>query len=120
MIQRFEASGKIASFMAVKPSQSFHVVSLRDDNTVSGVCDVRESDILINGGFFVFRKEIFHYIKDGEELVEEPFRRLIREGQLVGYRHDWFWCMDTFKEHQQLTDMHRGGNAPWEVWSAPR
>lgn len=120
MIQWFQASGKVASFVAVKPSQSFHVVSLDQDSTVSEIRAVRESEILINGGFFVFRKEIFHYMKEGEELVEEPFRRLIREGQIAAYRHDWWWCMDTFKEHQQLTDMHREGNAPWEVWRAPR
>ena len=38
----------------------------------------------------------------------------------VAYRHDGFWCMDTFKEHQQLSDMHREGNAPWEVWKGSR
>jgi glucose-1-phosphate cytidylyltransferase len=48
--------------------------------------------------------------------VEEPFRRLIAEKQLIGYRYDRFWCMDTFKEHQELNDMHNEGNAPWEVW----
>ncbi len=119
MIRWFEASGKIASFLAVKPSQTFHVVSVGDDRAVTGIRAVRDSDILINGGFYVLRREIFHYLKEGEELVEEPFRRLIREGQLVAYPHDWFMCMDTFKEHQQLTDMHREGNAPWEVWRAP-
>jgi glucose-1-phosphate cytidylyltransferase len=81
---------------------------------------VKDTEILINAGFFVFRNEIFHYMKEGEELVEAPFRRLIDENQLVAYRHDGFWCMDTFKEHQQLSDMHREGNAPWEVWKSNR
>jgi glucose-1-phosphate cytidylyltransferase len=116
-IQWFRDSGKIASFLAVKPSQSFSVVTLRDDKSVDDIQYVRESDLLINGGFFVLRQEIFSYIKEGEELVEEPFHRLIKENQLVAYRHDSFWCMDTFKEHQQLSDMHREGNAPWEVWA---
>ena len=118
MISWFRDSGKIASFMAVKPSQSFSVVSLRDDRSVEGIEYVRDSDVLINGGFFALRSEIFHYMKEGEELVEEPFHRLIQENQLVAYRHDAWWCMDTFKEHQQLSDMHREGNAPWEVWKA--
>jgi glucose-1-phosphate cytidylyltransferase len=120
MTQWFRETGKIASFLAVKPSQSFSVVSLGSDQGVEGISYVRDSDILINGGYFVLRKEIFHYMKDGEELVEEPFRRLIEERQLVAYRHDGFWCMDTFKEHQQLSDMHREGNAPWEVWKPAR
>jgi glucose-1-phosphate cytidylyltransferase len=120
MIQWFRQSGKLASFLAVKPSQSFSVVALRDDQSVEGIRYVRDSDILINGGYFVFRSDIFHYMKEGEELVHEPFHRLIEENQLVAYRHDGFWCMDTFKEHQQLSDMHREGNAPWEVWKPAR
>jgi glucose-1-phosphate cytidylyltransferase len=116
-IQWFRESGKVASFLAVKPSQSFSVVTLRDDKSVDDIQYVRESDLLINGGFFVLRQQIFDYIKEGEELVEEPFHRLIKDNQLVAYRHDRFWCMDTFKEHQQLSDMHREGNAPWEVWA---
>jgi glucose-1-phosphate cytidylyltransferase len=50
-------------------------------------------------------------------LVEEPFRRLIERDQLLGYKRDnGYWCMDTFKEHQVLTDMYNSGCAPWEVW----
>lgn len=117
MIDHFRKSGKIASFMCVKPSQSFHVVSLRDGGLVDSVRHVRDSGLIINGGCFIFRTEIFEYIKDGEDLVAEPFGRLIKENQLIGYRYDKFWyCMDTFKEHQELSDMYEKGSAPWEVW----
>jgi glucose-1-phosphate cytidylyltransferase len=120
MIQSLRDSNKIASFLAAKPSQSFSVVSIRDDRSVEDIRYVKDTDILINAGYFVFRNEIFHYMKDGEELVEEPFGRLIQENQILAHRHDGFWCMDTFKEHQQLSDMHREGNAPWEVWKGNR
>ncbi len=116
LIDRFRKSGKVACFLCAKPSQSFHVVSLRQDHSVNSIQSVRKTDILINAGFFVFKKEIFNYMKPGEELVVEPFQRLIAESQIVGYRSDQFWCMDTFKEHQELTDMYNQGNAPWEVW----
>ena len=119
MIERLRTSGKVGSFMAVKPSQSFHVVSLGEGGSVDSISPVSETDILINGGYFVFRKEIFQYIKEGEELVVEPFARLIEEQRLLGYRHDGFWCMDTFKDHQVLTDMHREGDTPWELWKQP-
>jgi glucose-1-phosphate cytidylyltransferase len=116
LIKGFKESGTIACFLCVKPSQTFHVVSVRNDNSVDDIRYVRDTDIIINGGFFVFRKEIFNYIKNGEELVEEPFRRLIKENQLIGYKYDKYWCMDTFKEQQELTDMAENGEAPWEVW----
>ena len=117
MIDNFVKSGKIACFVCVKPSQSFSIVSLKDGESIEKIEYVRDTDITINGGFFILRKEIFQYINEGEELVVEPFQRLIEENQLIGYRYDKFWyCMDTFKEHQELNDMFESGNAPWEVW----
>jgi glucose-1-phosphate cytidylyltransferase len=120
LISFFKASGKVGSFLCVKPPHSFHVVTLRDDNRVNSIQYVRDTDTLINGGFFVFRKEIFDYMKAGEELVEEPFQRLIAKDELLGYKYDRWWCMDTFKEHQVLTDLYNLGNAPWEVWKTPQ
>jgi glucose-1-phosphate cytidylyltransferase len=117
MIDYFKTSGKIACCICVKPSQSFHVVSLTEGNHIRKIDFVRDAGIIINGGFYVFRNEIFKYIKDGEELVVEPFQRLISENQLIGYKYDRFWyCMDTFKEQQELNDMLDQGKAPWEVW----
>lgn len=120
MTDYFIRSGKIGCFLCVKPPHSFHVVTLNGDNRINSIQYVRNTDILINGGFFAFRKEIFDYIKPGEELVVEPFKRLIQENQLIGYKYGHFWCMDTFKEHQELTDMYNLGNAPWEVWKSPQ
>jgi glucose-1-phosphate cytidylyltransferase len=116
MIEHFKESGKIAAFVAVRPSQSFHMVTLEPDGHVQSIRSVQESNVMINGGFFVFRRQLFEYMRPGEELVREPFTRLIADRQLVGYRADRFWCMDTFKEQQELTDLFNSGNAPWEVW----
>jgi len=93
------------------------VVSLQDQGQVRSIDYVRNTDVLINGGYFVFKQEIFDYMEEGEELVVEPFQRLIAAGKLIGYRYDRFWyCMDTFKEQQELNDMYELGKAPWEVW----
>ena len=117
MINYFTQSGKTGCFLCVRPSLSFHVVSMRDGKLIEKIRNVRDTDIIINGGYFIFRNDIFRYIKDGEELVVEPFQRLILENQLIGYKYDQFWyCMDTFKEQQELNDMCEQGNAPWEVW----
>ena len=90
---------------------------MADDNRVSSIQHVSRSGIYINGGYFIFRREIFNYLGDGEELVEEPFHRLVKEGKLGAYRHDGFWMpMDTFKDKQLLEDMYSRGVAPWEVW----
>jgi glucose-1-phosphate cytidylyltransferase len=117
VLEHFYRYDKIASFVSVKPTQSFHVVSIKEDSTVNEIQHLENSGIWINGGYFVFKKEIFSYIRDGEELIEEPFQRLIAERQLVTYKHKGFWVgMDTFKDKQLLDDMHSKGNAPWVIW----
>jgi glucose-1-phosphate cytidylyltransferase len=117
MIEHFMTSGKVAAFLCVQPPQSFHMVSLGDGHEVTAIQQLSRSGLHVNGGYFIFRKEIFDYMRDGEELVEEPFRRLVEQGLLGGYRHDGFWLpMDTFKDKQVLEDMYARGTAPWEVW----
>jgi glucose-1-phosphate cytidylyltransferase len=120
MIDFFDRSGKTGGFVCVKPSQSFHVVTLNDGNLIEDIRYVKNTGLLINGGYFIFRQALFDYLRDGEELVEQPFRRLIEKGELIGYRYDQFWCMDTFKEQQELSDMYQQGNAPWEIWKEKR
>ncbi|MDV3351132.1 glucose-1-phosphate cytidylyltransferase [Leptolyngbyaceae cyanobacterium CCMR0082] len=119
-LEYFQQQNKIASFLAVQPSQSFHVVSLtNEDGIVENIRSVGHSDLWINGGFFVLRKEIFDYISPGEELVLEPFQRLIRKQQLIAYRNPGFWaCMDTLKEKILFDDMYAKGNTPWAVWES--
>jgi glucose-1-phosphate cytidylyltransferase len=118
MVDTFLASDKVAAFMAVPPSQSFHLVDVEGDGEVTSIRSVGESDLLINGGYFALRPEIFNYMYPGDELVLEPFARLMKERKLLGYRYDRFWVMDTFKEQQQLSDLAESGCAPWEVWKA--
>ncbi|MFO1305212.1 MAG: sugar phosphate nucleotidyltransferase [Burkholderiales bacterium] len=116
IIDFFTESGKVGCFLCVKPPHSFHVVKAQESGLVDSIEYVRDTDTMINGGFFVFRKAIFDFMKPGEELVVEPFQRLIAQRQLIAYQYPHWWCMDTFKEHQVLTDMYNEGKAPWEVW----
>lgn len=116
-IAAFQRSGKTACFMSSPPSQTFHVVSFsEDDSSVKDIRFVRDCNIWINSGYFIFTKDIFKYINPGEDLVLEPFQRLIKTGQLMTYKYEPFWAMDTFKEQQELTDMVMEGDAPWQVW----
>jgi glucose-1-phosphate cytidylyltransferase len=115
-IHTLKTSGKTGLFLSVKPMFNAHVVRADGDGVVRGVEDVRNADLRINGGYFVFRREILDYIKPGEELVEEPFRRLIREEELIAYRYDGFWePMDTIKDKQRLDALANSDKAPWQA-----
>jgi glucose-1-phosphate cytidylyltransferase len=116
-LNHFHKSKKIASIVCVQPSQSFHVVGLVEDDLVEDITPVEKSLLQINGGYFAFKHEIFDYIREGEELVQEPFQRLIKLHELIAYQHAGFWaCMDTFKEKKMFDDMVTRGEMPWAVW----
>lgn len=121
MLEFFLRSGKIACFLAVNPTASFHIAATEADGTVTSIDHISQAGYRVNGGFFIFRREIFNYLHEGEELVEAPFRRLIADQQLLAYRYDGFWaCMDTLKEKQQLEELAARGRAPWQVWQHER
>jgi glucose-1-phosphate cytidylyltransferase len=122
-LHHFQAQDKIASFLCVRPNLSYHLVSLQNgkDSLVSEIHAIDNGTVRINGGFFIFKKRIFEYMRDKEELVIEPFQRLVAERELIGYPYDGFWAsMDTFKDKQQLESLCAGGAAPWEVWKVNR
>jgi glucose-1-phosphate cytidylyltransferase len=117
VIERFEAGGKIANFVSVRPNLTFHAVCSGPDGGVREIKPVMETDLRVNGGYFLFRREIFDYMRPGEELVLEPFVRLIKADQLGTYQHEGFTAsMDTFKDKQGLDELYSKGRAPWEVW----
>jgi glucose-1-phosphate cytidylyltransferase len=116
MIEAFEKSNAIASLVLVQPTASFDIVSTGPAGMVANIRELSHSDIWINGGFFVLRNEIFRHIHPGDELVRQPFQRLIEKQALLAYKYNGFWqCMDTFKDKQRLEELNQGA-APWKVW----
>jgi len=116
-LENFRRRKVTASFVAVRTSQSFHSVQSAEDGLVTGFGQIGDSEFWINGGFFCLRKEIFDVIEEGEELVEQPFQRLIAQRKLAVLRHDGFWqSMDTFKDKITFDRMEARGNCPWALW----
>jgi glucose-1-phosphate cytidylyltransferase len=116
-VEHFLAAGKIAQFLSVPAPHTFHIVEADADNYVERIQPVGRSPVRVNAGFFVLRREIFDYMRPDEELVLEPFARLIAKRELLAYPYDGFWRnMDTFKDFHHLEDLYSQGNAPWEVW----
>jgi glucose-1-phosphate cytidylyltransferase len=117
MIAGVREQEALASFLAVRPTYTFHVAMFEKGHRVRDIQSVNEADIWINGGYFVLRREIFDYMRPGEELVEEPFRRVLAQNRLLGYKHRGFWApMDTLKDRQNLNALFETGERPWAVW----
>jgi glucose-1-phosphate cytidylyltransferase len=126
MIEEFSKRDAYASFLSVRPrSSSLDTVHSDDDGCVRAIKSMTDANLWVNGGYFVLRKDVFRYINPGEELVYEPFKRLISEGKVWSHRHTGFWqCMDTFRDKQILDELEANGEPPWQVWkngkAAPR
>ena len=114
MIERLQASGKTGLFICVRPVFNAHVIDAGEDGVVRSVADMQQADVWINGGFMVLRRDVLEYVNPGEELVVEPFQRLIEQGGLLAYRYEGFWePMDTIKDKQRLDALAESGKAPW-------
>jgi glucose-1-phosphate cytidylyltransferase len=117
MLETFRQSNAVAAMLLVQPTATFDIVNFGPEGMVSEIRPLTHTDIWINGGFFVLRKEIFRYLQPGEELVRQPFQRLIERKTLLAYKYSGFWeCMDTFKDKQRLDELNLG-TAPWKVWN---
>jgi glucose-1-phosphate cytidylyltransferase len=117
-IEEFRSSSAIGNLLCVRPSQTFHSVRVDPDGVVIGIRAAREADLWINGGFFVFRPQVFEYLQEGEDLVEEPFERLIELGGLRAQRHHGFWAaMDTMQDKVAFDEAEASELAPWKVWT---
>ena len=118
MTEEFARRDAYASFLAVQPrASSLDTVELREDGSVSAIRCMKDSNIWVNGGYFMLTKDVFRYLRSGEELVYEPMQRMIAEGKVWSRRYEGFWqCMDTFKDKQILDELEASGSAPWCVW----
>jgi glucose-1-phosphate cytidylyltransferase len=118
LIDEFERRDCYASFLSVQPrSSSLDTVQLGEDGAVRAIRCMKESNIWVNGGYFVLRKDVFRYLRPGEEFVYEPMSRMIAEKKVWSKQHEGFWqCMDTFKDKQILDELEASGAAPWCLW----
>jgi glucose-1-phosphate cytidylyltransferase len=119
MIDYFVKRDKIGCLTAVKPvGFTFHSVSIKEDGHVRSISPLNQTPLRINGGFFVFKKQIFDYINAGEDLVIEVFQRLIDKNELIAYTYDGFWAsLDTYKDKQRLDELASNSTSFWEIWN---
>src|SRR6202000_1412205 len=110
MIAGFEASSAVVSLLAVPPQSSHHVVDIAEDGLITQVTPVRDLRQWENGGYSVLRPEIFDFLNEGEDLVEDALMRLIPQRKVLAYPYRGYWTpADTVKERAQLEAMyHRG------------
>ena len=114
-----KSHGKIGTITGVHPPSRFGELSIKDYQVLKFAEKPQVREGLINGGFFVFKKEFFKYLwkEDNCYLEKEPLGRLTQEEELAVFPHDDFWqCVDTYRELEILNNLWRSKNPPWKVW----
>ncbi|HZA05043.1 MAG TPA: glucose-1-phosphate cytidylyltransferase [Propionibacteriaceae bacterium] len=117
LIKDFARTDAVGQLLAVKPQDSFHVVDIQADASVTGLTAVADMAMWINGGYFVLRQGIFDYLNEGEDLVMDACIRAAKDGRMRAVRYEGFWApMDTLKERTALEEQYRRGSSPWALW----
>ena len=111
-----DSKNRIATVTAVRPLSRFGVMDIDDSNNVKSFKEKPQTEGWINGGFFIFKPQIFDYLKPDCILENEPLQALSASNQLSAFKHEGFWQpMDTFRESKMLNDLWDTGQAPWRV-----
>ncbi|MFV2000009.1 MAG: sugar phosphate nucleotidyltransferase [Acidimicrobiia bacterium] len=112
-IDDFKATGRVASLLAVRPQQTYHVVTMSNGEP-KAMGPIRDADLWLNGGYFVFRPEVFDYLDRHEDLTDGALEEMVKDGELYAHRFEGFWSpMDTFKDKQHLDGIFDSGEVPW-------
>lgn len=106
-------AGKLGTLALVRPMSQFGIVEVGSDGIVNSFREKPVMASLVNGGFFIFKKNFIDRLGENSVLEEEPLRGLAKDRQLAGYVHDGFWaCMDTGKDVMRLNELWRTGVMP--------
>jgi glucose-1-phosphate cytidylyltransferase len=121
IVEQLAASDAAGSILAVKPQDSFHVLDIDSASRITNFTPAAEMSMRINGGYFVFRQDIFDYLNEGEDLVMDGCVRAAKDGRMLAIPYDGFWApMDTLKERSTLERRYFTGDSPWMVWNGTR
>jgi glucose-1-phosphate cytidylyltransferase len=108
---------RLATITTVRPHSTFGLVHIDAEGLVQSFDEKPVLDHWINGGFFVFQRGVFKYLKEDDILEKRPFVKLAEDGQMAAFKHKGFWkCMDTYKDHLELNDLWDKGRSPWAKW----
>jgi glucose-1-phosphate cytidylyltransferase len=112
--------GRMATMTSVMPPGRYGAIETNSDHQVEHFLEKpRGSEGCINGGFFVMEKSVLDYIEGDETSFEkEPLENLVKDGNLMAFRHDGFWhAMDTMRDRNYLEELWTTKQAPWKVWA---
>lgn len=107
LLKFHKKKNKVGTLTIVRPPARFGEVTIKKNQLVSKFQEKSKVNYgWINGGYFIFNKNIFSYIKNNEIFERQPLERLVRKKQLAAFKHEGIWqCMDTQRDKKILIDL---------------
>jgi len=119
LLQYHKSHGKVGTVTGVHPPSRYGELMIHEDQVFSFNEKQKKQNDSINGGYFVFNRKIFGYLKDDDSCIleREPLGKLASDEELKVLQHRGFWqCMDTNRDYKYLNEMWGKGGALWKVW----
>jgi len=105
---------KIVTLTAIDLMSPFGILKVNKKWEITEFKEKPKLKYFMNGGFYVFNKKIFDYIKQGYDLEKETFEDLSKEKMICAFYHKGFWkSMNTLKDVMELNEMFAKGRMPW-------
>ncbi|PJE69711.1 MAG: glucose-1-phosphate cytidylyltransferase [Candidatus Staskawiczbacteria bacterium CG10_big_fil_rev_8_21_14_0_10_38_10] len=115
LLEFHKKQNTLATITGVHPRHKYGLVKIDGNNLVKEFYQKPTLPDVVNGGFMVFNKKVFDYIKK-DSMIEDVFPPLISKKQLSVYQHNDFWfAVDTYKEYEDLNKMWQN-NPQWKIW----
>lgn len=115
LIKFHKKQGTIGTVTGVHPRSRYGLLEINKKNTAQKFIEKPILNEWTNGGFMVFKREFFKYLRRGE-YEHSSLKRLIREDQLSVYKHNGFWhSMDTYPDVDNLNKLWIE-NPAWKIW----
>ena len=118
LVKFHQAHGKIGTVTGVSLRSSYGQIKSDNGKVLGFIEKPKIEEGMINGGFFVFQKNIFNYLNSNDDCDFEvgPLEQLTQDGQLMVYHHKGDWaCMDTYRDSIFLNDLWKNRKAFWNV-----
>jgi len=118
LVAYHKSHGKLMTVTAAHPPGRFGELDIKDNQVIGFNEKPQASEGWISAGYFVCNRQVLDYLNNDENLIfeKEPIEKMVKEGQLMVYKHTGFWHpMDTSRDYQLLNDLWRDQKAPWKV-----